>query len=197
MVDRTTSATDAPVAAAAAAARARESHLQLAGEEHARYYFTAMSLLSAPSTATDNKVNDNGDGAMDDDINDNCDGASGDHDDEDATDNNVNGDSDGAADDNVDNDDGNRTTDGDRTMDNDVDDDGYGTTDDNMVGNCGGATDGHHCLDACGGCATKGDARRRHATSNATTSRQMRCKREESRQWTKGNRASIGQGCAF
>ena len=33
-------------------------------------------------------------------------------------------------------------------------------------------------MDVCGGCATKGDARRRHATiGNATTSRQTRGKR--------------------
>jgi hypothetical protein len=48
LANGTTSATDAP-AAAAATARARESHLQLAGEEHARYYSAATSLLSAPS----------------------------------------------------------------------------------------------------------------------------------------------------
>jgi hypothetical protein len=44
----TTSATDAP-AAAAAAVRARESHLQLAGEERARYYSAAALSSSAPS----------------------------------------------------------------------------------------------------------------------------------------------------
>jgi hypothetical protein len=43
----------------------------------------------------------------------------------------------------------------------------------------------------------KGDARRRHATTgDATTSRQMRGKREERRQRKKGDGASIGQGCA-
>ena len=44
----TTSTPDAP-AVAVAAARAMESHLQLAGEEHARYYSAAASSLSAPS----------------------------------------------------------------------------------------------------------------------------------------------------
>ena len=53
-------------------------------------------------------------------------------------------------------------------------------------------------MDACGSCATKGDARRRHATTgDATTSRQTRDKREERRQQTRGNGASIGRGCAF
>jgi hypothetical protein len=50
-------------------------------------------------------------------------------------------------------------------------------------------------MDACGGCATKGDARRRHVTTgNATTSRQTRGKREERCQWTRGDGALIGQG---
>jgi len=53
-------------------------------------------------------------------------------------------------------------------------------------------------MDACGACATKGDARRRHATTgDATTSRRTRGKREERRQRTRGDGASIGQGCAF
>ena len=53
-------------------------------------------------------------------------------------------------------------------------------------------------MDACGPCATKGDVRRRHATTgNATTSRRTRGKQEERRQRTRGNGASIGQGCAF
>ena len=48
-------------------------------------------------------------------------------------------------------------------------------------------------MDACGGCATKVDARRRHATTgDATTSRQKIGKREEKRQRTRGNGASIG-----
>jgi hypothetical protein len=53
-------------------------------------------------------------------------------------------------------------------------------------------------MDACGGCPTKCDARRRHVTTgNAITSRQTRGKREERHQWTRGNGASIGRGCAF
>jgi hypothetical protein len=53
-------------------------------------------------------------------------------------------------------------------------------------------------MDVCGGCATKGDARRRHVTTgNGTTSRRTRVKREKRRQQTRGNGASIGQGCAF
>jgi hypothetical protein len=53
-------------------------------------------------------------------------------------------------------------------------------------------------MDAYGGCVTKGDARRRHATTgDATTSWSTRGKREERRQRTRGNEASIGQGCAF
>jgi hypothetical protein len=45
---------------------------------------------------------------------------------------------------------------------------------------------------------TKGDARWRHATTgDATTSRRMRDKREERRQQTRGDGASIGRGCAF
>ena len=52
-------------------------------------------------------------------------------------------------------------------------------------------------MDACGACAAKGDTRRRHATtSNATTSRHTRGKREERHQRTRGDGASIGQGCA-
>ena len=42
--DGTTTATDAPTAT-----RAKERYLQLAGEEHARYYSTAATLSSAPS----------------------------------------------------------------------------------------------------------------------------------------------------
>ena len=53
-------------------------------------------------------------------------------------------------------------------------------------------------MDACGACAAKGDARRRHATTgDATTSRHTRGKREERCQRTRGDGASIGQGCAF
>ena len=53
-------------------------------------------------------------------------------------------------------------------------------------------------MDACGGCATKGDARQRQATTgNATTSQRTRGKWEEKRQWTRGNGASIGRGCAL
>ena len=53
-------------------------------------------------------------------------------------------------------------------------------------------------MDACGGCLTKCDARRRHATTgDATTSRRTRDKREERHQWTRGDGASIGQGCEF
>ena len=80
-------------------------------------------------------------------------------------DDDVDDDGDGATDDDVDDDNGNPTTDGDCTADNKVDDDGYGTTDDNINDDCNGATDGRHRLDACGGCATKCDARRRHATT--------------------------------
>ena len=53
-------------------------------------------------------------------------------------------------------------------------------------------------MEACGGCATKGDARRRHATTgDGTTSLQTRGKWEERCQWTRGDGASIGQGCAL
>ena len=53
-------------------------------------------------------------------------------------------------------------------------------------------------MDACSGCATKGDARRRHATTGkVTTNQQTRGKREERRQQTRGNGALIGQGCTF
>ena len=53
-------------------------------------------------------------------------------------------------------------------------------------------------MDACGACAMKGDARRRHATTgDVTTSRRTRGKREERRQQTRGDWALIGQGCAF
>ncbi len=70
-------------------------------------------------------------------------------------DDDVNDYGDSATDDDVDDDDGNPLTDGDRTTDDDVD----------IDDDCGGGTDGCHRLDACGGCATKGDARRRHATT--------------------------------
>ena len=50
-------------------------------------------------------------------------------------------------------------------------------------------------MDACGSCATKGDARWRHATTgNATTIRRTRDKREERRQQTRGDG---GRGCMF
>ena len=53
-------------------------------------------------------------------------------------------------------------------------------------------------MDVCGGCATKGDARQRHVTTgNMTTSQRTRGKREERYQQTRGDGASIGQGCAF
>ena len=53
-------------------------------------------------------------------------------------------------------------------------------------------------MGTCGGCATKGDARRRQVTTgDATTSQQTRDKREERRQQTRGDGASIGRGCAF
>ena len=53
-------------------------------------------------------------------------------------------------------------------------------------------------MDACGACAMKGDARRRHTTSgDVTTSRRTRGKQEERHQWTRGDGASIGRGCAF
>jgi hypothetical protein len=53
-------------------------------------------------------------------------------------------------------------------------------------------------MDACGACATKGDARRRHATTgDVTTSRCTRGKREERRQRTRGDGASICRGCMF
>jgi RNA polymerase-binding transcription factor DksA len=52
-------------------------------------------------------------------------------------------------------------------------------------------------MDTYGACATTGDARRRHATTgDATTSQRTRGKREERGQRTRGNGASIGQGCA-
>ena len=197
MADGTTSATDAP--AAAAAARARESHLQLVGEEHARYYSAAALSLSAPSATTDDKVDDNdGNGAMDDNINNDCDCATGNDNNEDAMNDDVDDDGDGATDDYVDNDNGNRTTGDDRTTDDDVDDNGYGAADDDINNDCDGATDGHHCLDACGGCATKSDVSRRHATTgNTTTSQQTRSKWEARHQGTRGDRALIGRGCAL
>ena len=189
VADGTTSATDAP-ATAAAAARARESHLQLAGEEHARYYSVAASSLSAPSVATDDKVeDDDGNGTMDDNINDDCDSATGNDDDEDAMDDNVDDDGNGATDNDVNDDDGDRTTDCDRTTDDDVDDDDHGLTDDDINDDCDGTTYGRLCLDTCGGCTTNGDARRRHATTgDAANSRQTRCKWEERRQRTRGDR---------
>jgi hypothetical protein len=49
-------------------------------------------------------------------------------------------------------------------------------------------------MNACGSCALRGDERQRRATTgDATTSRQTRGKREERRQWTRGNGASIGR----
>ena len=100
---------------------------------------------SVPSVATDDKVNaDYGGSAMDD---------------------SVDGNGDGGTDGDVNDDDGDPMTDGDCTTDNDVDDDGYGTTDEDINNDCNGATDGCHCLDASGGCATKGDARQMHATT--------------------------------
>ena len=131
---------------------------------------------------------------MDDDIDDDCDGATGNDDDNDATDNGVDDNGDGATEDYVDDDNGNRTT------DDDVNDDGYGATDDNIDNGCDGATDGRHCLDACGGCATKGDARRRHVTTgNATTIQRTRCKWEERRQRTRGREREVGscELCCF
>jgi hypothetical protein len=129
--------------------------------------------------ATDDKVDNNyGNGAMEDDVDNDCDGATGNNDNNNnPTDNAIDDDGNGTTDDNVDNDNGDRMTNGDRTADDDVDVDGYDTTDEDIDDDCDGATDGCHCLDACGGCATKGDARRRHATTGkATTSRQTRCK---------------------
>ena len=53
-------------------------------------------------------------------------------------------------------------------------------------------------MEACGGCATKGDTRQRHATTgDVTTSLQMRGKWVERCQWTRGDGASIGRGCAL
>ena len=54
-------------------------------------------------------------------------------------------------------------------------------------------------MDVCGGCVTKSDVRRRHATTgDVTTSRRTRGKREERHQQTRGNGgASIGQGYAL
>ena len=156
VADGTTSKTNAlaAVAAAAAATRARESHLQLAGEKHARYYSAAVLSLPAPFAATDDKDDDDdGDGAMDDDIDDDCNGMTGDNGDKDSMD--YDNDGNGATDDDVDDDDGNRTTNGNRTTEVDVNEDGYGTSDDNIDDNCDGATDGRHRLEACGGCATK------------------------------------------
>ncbi len=80
-------------------------------------------------------------------------------------DDDVDDDGDGATDDGIDDDHGDPTTDGDRTADDDVDDNGYGTMDDDIDDDCDGATDGRHRLDACGGCATKCDARWRHTTT--------------------------------
>ena len=111
--------------------------------------------------------NNDGNGAMDNNINNDCNGTMG-NDDED------------------------------RTTDDDVDDNGNGGTDDDIDDDWDGTTGGCHRLGACGGCATKGDARRRPATTgDATTSRQMRCKWEERRQQTRGDRALIGRGCAL
>ena len=53
-------------------------------------------------------------------------------------------------------------------------------------------------MDACSTCVIKGDMRRRHETTgDVTTSRHTRDNREERRQWTRGDGALIGQGCAF
>ena len=53
-------------------------------------------------------------------------------------------------------------------------------------------------MDVCGGCAMKGDTRRRHSTTgNATTSLHTRGKWEERSQQTRGDGALIGQGCVF
>jgi hypothetical protein len=53
-------------------------------------------------------------------------------------------------------------------------------------------------MDACGGCASKGDARQRHATTvDVKTSQQTRDKQEERRQQTRGDGASIGRDCTF
>ena len=151
-------------------------------------------------SATNDKIdNDDGNGTIDDDIGDGCNGMTGnnDNDSNNATDNDVDDDGNGATDNYVDDDDGNRRMDGNRTTDDDVNNDGYGTREDNIDTDCNGEMDGRHCLDN-GGCATKGDARWRHATTgNATTSRQTRCKREERCQWTRSDRALIGQGCAL
>jgi hypothetical protein len=124
-----------------------------------------------PDDAMDDEVKDNeGDGATDDDIDDNCNGATGDNNDNDDNDDHDDAssdddDNDDATDDDV-NDDGNSAT------GNEVDNDGNGTTDDDIINNCNGTMGGRHCLDGWGGCATKGDARWRHATTgNATTSR--------------------------
>ena len=144
---------------------------------------------------------------MDDDIDNDCDGATSDNnddggdndsDDNNAMDNNVDNNGDGATDDNVDDDNGNLTLNSDCTAEDNVDDNGYGRTKDDINDNYNGATDGCHCLDACGSCVTKGDTRRRHVTtSNVTTSWQTRCNWEERRQRTRGNRALMGQGCAL
>ena len=115
---------------------------------------------------------------MDDDIDDDCDGVTGDNNDDNndnATDDDINNNGNGATDDYIDDDDG------DRSMDDDVSDNGYG------------ATDGRHRLDACGGCVMKGDARRRHAaTDDTTTIQQTRCKWEERRQRTRGRERERG-----
>ena len=145
--------------------------------------------------AMDDKVDDNdGNGAMDDVINNDCYGATGDKEDNNATDDDIDNNGNGTEDCDVDDDDGDRTTDGDRKTDDDVNNDGYGTTDDNIDDNCDGATDGRHRLDACGFCMTKGFARWRHATTgNTTTSRGTRCKWEERRQRTRGDRAALAK----
>ena len=107
--------------------------------------------------------------------------------------NNVDNNGNGVTYDNVDDGNGNHMMDDDRTMDDDVNKNGYILTDDNINDNCNGTTNGCHCLDACDGCTMKGEARRRHVTTgNATTSQQTRCKREEKRQRTRGDRALIG-----
>ena len=78
----------------------------------------------------------------------------------------VDNDGNGATEDYVDDDDGDRMT------DDDINNDSYGATDDNINDGCDSAMDGCHCLDACGGCATKVDARQRHVTTGNTTTSQ-------------------------
>ena len=130
--------------------------------------------------ATGDDNDDNADGMMDDKVDDN-DGNGAMVDD-------INVDCDGVMGDDND----------DRTTDNDVNNDGDGATDDGIEDNCNGATGGRHCLEACGGCARKGDARRRPVTTgDATSSRRTRCKWEKRHQRNRGDLASIGRGCVL